>query len=258
MSCSTSTCPSQWGPAPMPIVGIVSASEIRRATAAGTSSSTMAQAPASSSAFASRQQLGRVARLPALHPVAAERVHRLRREAEMADHRDAALHQRPHRLRHVAPALQLHSVRAGLLQHAAGVADRLRDRHLVGQERQVHEQQRAAARRAAPRPRGRSSGRGWRSAWSRARASTWFSESPTSSTSTSASLQQPGEGGVVAGEHHDPAARGLHRRRGRGPCGDGRQRSWVSSSASSRCQKSRLGSSGWGMIRSGSAIRRWP
>ena len=66
----------------------------------------------------------------------------------MADHRDAALHQRPHRLGHRVPALQLHAVRAGLLQHAAGVPDRLLDRHLVGEERQVDEQQRA--RRSPP------------------------------------------------------------------------------------------------------------
>src|SRR3989454_6450912 len=53
MSCSTSTWPSHAGPAPIPIVGMVSDLVICDASGAGTSSSTIANAPASSSALAS-------------------------------------------------------------------------------------------------------------------------------------------------------------------------------------------------------------
>ena len=42
MSCSTWTCPLQYGPAPMPMVGTLSRSVILQATAAGTTSSTTA------------------------------------------------------------------------------------------------------------------------------------------------------------------------------------------------------------------------
>ena len=102
MSCSTSTWPSQPGPAPMPIVGMVSPAVTRARAAAGTSSSTIAQAPAASSAPASSSSRSAAAGVPPLHPVAAQRVDRLRREAEVAHHRNAPLHQRAHRRRHVA------------------------------------------------------------------------------------------------------------------------------------------------------------
>ena len=53
MSCQTSTCASQSGPAPMPIVGIVSRFVTSAATSPGTISMTIANAPAASSASAS-------------------------------------------------------------------------------------------------------------------------------------------------------------------------------------------------------------
>ena len=53
MSYSTRTCPSHPAPAPIPMVGMVRLSEIRRASPAGTSSSTKPKAPASSSTRAS-------------------------------------------------------------------------------------------------------------------------------------------------------------------------------------------------------------
>ena len=53
MSCQTSTWPSVSAPAPMPIVGTVSARVIARRPAAGTASSTIAKQPAASSASAS-------------------------------------------------------------------------------------------------------------------------------------------------------------------------------------------------------------
>ena len=47
MSCHTSTCASQLGPAPMPTVGMVSLPVIWVASSAGTISMTTAKAPAS-------------------------------------------------------------------------------------------------------------------------------------------------------------------------------------------------------------------
>src|SRR6266511_3076476 len=53
MSCQTSTCASQSGPAPMPMVGIVRSWVTRLATSPGTISRTTANAPASATACAS-------------------------------------------------------------------------------------------------------------------------------------------------------------------------------------------------------------
>ncbi len=61
----------------------------------------------------------------------------------MPHHRDAALDQRLHGADHRRPALELHRLRAGLLEGPPGVADGLLDRHLVGEEREVDDQQRA-------------------------------------------------------------------------------------------------------------------
>ena len=72
----------------MPTVGIGSSCVIRLATSPGTISSTTANAPASATALRVGDHLvGRVA--AALHPVAAERVLALRREADVRHHRDA-------------------------------------------------------------------------------------------------------------------------------------------------------------------------
>src|SRR5690606_30928291 len=72
-----------------------------------------------------------------LHPVAAEDVHRLRGEAEVAHHGDAG---RDHRLDlrdDPAAALQLDRVRAGLLEEPGGGPQRLGHVRLVRAERQV-------------------------------------------------------------------------------------------------------------------------
>ena len=55
---------------------------------------------------------GGVERL-ALHAEAAERVDRLRREAEVAHHRDLGVEDRPHVVETLAPALELHRAGAG-------------------------------------------------------------------------------------------------------------------------------------------------
>ena len=103
MSCSTSTWPSQWGPAPIPMVG--NRQRLRYAARYG-SGDQLEHDGAGAGRLAARlriseQPLGGIL-ISSLHPVAAERVHRLRREAEVPDHRNAPLHQRAHRLRHVA------------------------------------------------------------------------------------------------------------------------------------------------------------
>ena len=103
--------------------------------------------PPPRSALASATSRSAAGLLAALHPVAAERVHRLRREPEVAHHRNPAIHQRPHRLGHGPAALELDALGAGLLQYAPGVPDRLGHRDLIGEERQVHQHERA--RRAA-------------------------------------------------------------------------------------------------------------
>jgi len=54
---------------------------------------------------------------PALHAVAAQRVHGLRRQAQVRAHGNAALDQKTHRGRRPAAAFQLDHVRAGLHQH---------------------------------------------------------------------------------------------------------------------------------------------
>jgi hypothetical protein len=63
-SCQTSTWPSQWAPAPMPIVGMVSASVTWPATSPGTISITTAKAPASSTARASSRMREEVSPRP--------------------------------------------------------------------------------------------------------------------------------------------------------------------------------------------------
>ncbi len=73
----------------MPIVGIASSLVTSAATSPGTISITTANAPASSIAWASREDpLGGLA--PALDAVAAEGVLALRGEADVRHHRDAA------------------------------------------------------------------------------------------------------------------------------------------------------------------------
>ena len=90
-SLHTSSCPSQCGPAPTEMVGIESCSVTSPATADGTISSTTAKAPASSTAWASAEQLlGALA--AALDDVPAETVLALRREADVRHHRDAGAH----------------------------------------------------------------------------------------------------------------------------------------------------------------------
>ncbi len=86
----------------------------------------------------------------ALHAVAAELVHRLRGEADVAAHRNAALGEKAHRFGDLGAALELHHLRAG--RHQFGrAAERLLWRFLIAAERHVADEKTAfaAARDAA-------------------------------------------------------------------------------------------------------------
>src|SRR5437588_1026575 len=78
----------------------------------------------------------------ALDLEAAQPVHALRRQTDVAHDRDSGLGQPAGRLDRGRPAaLQLHRVHPRLLEQAAAVVDRLLDRGLVGEEGQVTDQQ---------------------------------------------------------------------------------------------------------------------
>jgi hypothetical protein len=117
------------------MVGIVSASVTAFASAAGTISSTISPAPAASSARVGDQLRGGGVLAP-LHPVATELVDRLRQQADMSTHRNAALGQKGDRVHHDRAALELDHVRACRHQPRTG-GKRTLERRLVAAERQV-------------------------------------------------------------------------------------------------------------------------
>ena len=131
MSSVTRICPSQAGEPPMPIVGIATASVSSRATLSAVPSMTSENAPASATAIPSRMILSRSALGVAARAVAAERVDRLRRQPDMAHHRDAATHEKRDRLGHFLAAFELDRGAAGLGQHARGGAEGLLRRFLI-------------------------------------------------------------------------------------------------------------------------------
>ena len=80
----------------------------------------------------------------ALHPEAAERVDRLRREAEVAHHRDLGVEDRAHRVEPLAATLELHRAGAGADQPRR-VGDGLGGGHVVAEPGQVADDERAVA-----------------------------------------------------------------------------------------------------------------
>ena len=100
------------------MVGMLTAAVISRASSGSTSSSTMAKAPAFStaSASASRRSFSDVG--PALDLVAALFLHRLRQHADVAHDGDAGPAQRDDFRHDRDAALELHRLRAGLDEHA--------------------------------------------------------------------------------------------------------------------------------------------
>ena len=84
----------------MPMVGIVKRSVISWAKSSGMPSKTTENAPASSTASASRKTTFAALLFPALNLVAAELMHRLRRQADMAHDRNAGFDNRLDGLAH--------------------------------------------------------------------------------------------------------------------------------------------------------------
>ena len=121
MSSVTSTWPSHWAEAPMPIIGqrdgrgrprsaICLHHALRRRSQ---------KAPASATALASATIFFGLGLALAARAIAAEHVDRLRRQADMADHRNAALGEEVDGLRHRLAAFQLDRRAAGLLHAPA-------------------------------------------------------------------------------------------------------------------------------------------
>src|SRR5471032_113825 len=117
----------------MHIVGIDRVAVTSAASLAGIASSTIS--PALQRERILDQLLGRVRGL-ALHTETAELVHRLRREPEMAAHRDTALDQEFGGRRERRATLELDHVRAGRHQ-LRGAAKSLLGIFLIAAERQV-------------------------------------------------------------------------------------------------------------------------
>ena len=116
---------------------------MRAASSSAKASITTAKAPASATAL----RIGLVRRPlraeAAARLEAADRVDGLRRHADMAHHRDAAVGEIADGLGHMHAALELDGAAARLLHHACGVAEGDRRALLVGAERHVDHDQRA-------------------------------------------------------------------------------------------------------------------
>ena len=95
MSWLTSTCPSQSGPAPMPMVGTDSAAVTCRAASAPTASMHHRERAGPFERVRVLDQGFDVFALHGLPAIAAHLVHRLGLEPEVAHHRNAHLHHAP-------------------------------------------------------------------------------------------------------------------------------------------------------------------
>ena len=89
---------------------------------------------------------GSAAATSTLHTVPAHAVDRLRRQADVGHDRDVDGSERGDGVRHGDAALELHRLGAAFLDQAAGVAQRILRAHLVGEERQVADEQRPLPR----------------------------------------------------------------------------------------------------------------
>ena len=150
---STSTWPSHAAPAPMPIVGTETARSPvvrpRRARPRARSrSSRRPRAP-----WRRPRALERPRPSCALHLEATHHVHRLRREADVAHHRDLGVDDRLDHRHPLAAAFELHGLRAGSDERRR-VAHRVVDRHVVAHPRQVTDDERVRLASARRRRRG--------------------------------------------------------------------------------------------------------
>ena len=150
-SWKTSTWPSVAGPAPIPITGT---SMLRHERLGDRCGNRLEDDREAAGRLQRQRLLGELRRRLgglALGLEAAEGGGGLRRQADVAHHRDAGADDRPRPLDGGAAALELDGVAAGLLDEALGVLDRLLVRALVGAERHVADQQRASSGRAGRR-----------------------------------------------------------------------------------------------------------
>ena len=116
MSCSTSTWPLQPGPAPMPMTGMGRPAASCCASARGHQLDHQHRGAGLGQLARVAQQRRRAVFVAALDAVAAQRMHRLRRQPEVGAHRDAALDEEAHRLGRPAATFELDHLRAGLHQ----------------------------------------------------------------------------------------------------------------------------------------------
>ena len=207
MSCQTSTWPSVSPPAPIPIVGTASARVAARATAAGIASSTIAKQPPPGAR--ARPRRARAAAPPS-GPAreAAEPGRRLRRQADVAHHRDARARRSRAPGTRRAAALELHRVGAALLDEPHRVPRRPA-RPTPGTSRTACRRPRGPLR-AAGHPRRHEDDLVERDRHRRgAPCTTMPDESPTRIMSTPAASARRAARRVVGGDHHDLLAAAL-------------------------------------------------
>ena len=181
----------------MPIVGTSTESVTMRATPSGTHSSTMREAAGLGQRDRVVDDRLRGVELLALHLEAAERVDRLRREPDVAHHRDLGVEDRGDRVEALATALELHRAGAGP-DELGRVVHGLVAAHVVAEPRQVADDRAAAASRGRRRRRGAPCRRWSPAACRRSRARPSRRESPTRIMSTPAASTTRADGASYA------------------------------------------------------------
>ena len=150
MSSVTRICPSQAGEPPMPMVGIATASVIAaRHRLSAVPSMTTAKAPAVGHRMRVAQDLALGLGVAGRASGSRRRRYRLRRQPDMAHHRNAARTRKPDRLGHFLAAFELDRWRSRSRPCTrAAAAERLLRALLVAAERQVDDD---SAHAAVPR-----------------------------------------------------------------------------------------------------------
>lgn len=137
MSLITCTWPSQYLPAPMPMVGTDTRSVISFASGVGMHSSTIENTPAFSSAFASLMRRAATSWGFALYLETTQLVDRLRRQPDVSLHRYAGCYDATHLLGYRLAAFELNRLRPAFLDETCGVAHGILGRDVVGHKGHV-------------------------------------------------------------------------------------------------------------------------
>ena len=127
----------------MPIVGMRSSRVICAASSRGMDSSTIENAPAASTARASRRSCSAASSGFALHAESAERVHRLRRQADMAHHRNFGFHQPRDAIHAPLAAFDFHGFGAGFFHEAQALRTASASSIVIAAVGHVRDQQRS-------------------------------------------------------------------------------------------------------------------